>query len=275
MTDTPASSFSVQEPQDSYISTMISLDRNLSEAWTLVNSPSPQSKNNGERAEFLNFQLQKLIDKIPTGDFKNLEPTVAPPPWLQAGLKRFCHLRVHHIKILTQICASGSIGDSILNPTSRNILVNAAVKSVDLHLEMVNAGEISPLLLPIMMKLLLTSLSIMMFAVSHCPEEHGSLCSKPFQTATHILSDAQSFVKDPDLNICGTLHVLEKIVEASQKRSAPSISRKEEIYNSVYQGETFDEGNVFEELPTPDSEFFSMLGSMTATDKLHMGNIFG
>lgn len=94
---------------------MISLDRNLSKTWTVVNAPSSQSKNNEERVEFHNFQLQKLVDKIPTGHFKSLEATVTPPPWLQAGLKKFCRLRVHHVKILTQISASGSIRDLISN----------------------------------------------------------------------------------------------------------------------------------------------------------------
>jgi hypothetical protein len=258
---------------------MISLDRNLSETWTVVNSPSSLSKNNEERVEFLNFQLQKLVDKIPTRDFKSLEPAVAPPSWLQAGLKRFCHLRVHHIRILTQIRASGSIRDLISNPTSTNHLVTAAAKSVDLHLQMADAGEISPLVLPIMIKLLLTSLSLMMFAVSHCPDEYGPLCSKPFETAIHILTVAQNYVKDPDLNIWGTLHVLEKVVETSQRshsqRSAPLIGRKEDLGNSVDPGEDFCEGGVFEELPTPSSEFFSMLGSMGTTDILQMDNIFG
>ncbi|KAJ5359421.1 uncharacterized protein N7496_011834 [Penicillium cataractarum] len=266
------------EPQESYISTMISLDRNLSETWTVVNAPSPQTKNSEERAEFLNFQLQKLLDKIPTGDFENLDPTVAPPPWLQAGLKQFSHLRVHHIGILTQISASGSIRDLMSNPISTNTLVTAAAKSVDLHLEMINTGEKSPLVLPTMIKLLLTSLSIMMFAVSHRPEEYGSICSKPFQTAIQILSDVKSYVKDPDLNVWGTLHILEKVVEASQRSrsqsSAPLISRKEDVGNDIDRGEHF-EVNMFEELPTPDSEFFSMLGSMVATDILHMDNVFG
>ena len=105
---------------------MISLDRILSETWTTANAPSPQTRNSEERVEFLNFQLQKLADKIPTGDFKNLEPTIAPPPWLQVGLKQFSHLRVHHIQILIQISASGSIRDLMSNPISTKTLVTAA-----------------------------------------------------------------------------------------------------------------------------------------------------
>jgi hypothetical protein len=257
---------------------MISLDRNLSETWTIINIPSSQPKINEERVEFLNFQLQKLVDKIPAEDFKSLEPTITPPPWLQAGLKKFCLLRVHHIKILTQISASGSIRNLISNPTSTNTLVSATTKSVDLHMEMVDAGEISPLVLPTMLKLLLSSLSIMMFAVSYCPDEYGALCSKPFETAVQILRDAQSYVKDPDMNIWGTLRVLEKVAETSQRshtqRSALLAGRKEDIFHSVDQGEVFCEASVFEELPTPDSEFFSILGSMGGTDILHMDNIF-
>lgn len=119
----------------------------------------------------------------------------------------------------------------------------------------------------------------MMFVVSHFPEEYGPLCSKPFQTAIQILSDPQSYVKERDLNIQGTLHVLEKIVEMSQRsasrQSNSLVSGKDEIGNTFDQGEAFCEGSVFEELPTPDSEFFSLLGSMAAADILHMDNPFG
>ena len=258
---------------------MISLDRNLSETWTAYNNSTPQTKNNSERADFLTFQLQKIIDKIPTGDFKSLEQTVSPPPWLQSGLKSFCRLRAHHIKILTHISASGSMRDLILNPTSTRTLVTAAAKSVDLHLKIANAGEISPLVLSSTIKLLLSSLAIMMFVVSHFPEEYGPLCSKPFQSAIQILSDLQSFVKERDLNIQTTLHILEKIVERSQRsasrQSNSLVSGKDEIGNTVDPGEAFCEGSVFEELPTPDSEFFSLLGSMAAADILHMDNLFG
>ena len=112
---------------------MISLDSNLSEIWSIINTPSSQSKNNDERIEFLTFQLQKLVDKIPTEDFVPLEPTVIPPKWLQAGLKHFCHLRVHHIKILSQIGTFGSLRDFISQPSSAKSLLTSAVKSVDLH----------------------------------------------------------------------------------------------------------------------------------------------
>jgi hypothetical protein len=217
---------------------MISLDSNLSEIWSIINTPSPQSKNNDERIEFLTFQLQKLVDKIPTEDFVSLEPTVVPPKWLQAGLKRFCHLRVHHIKILSQIGTFGSIRDFISQPASAKSLLTSAVKSVDLHSEMVDAGETSPLLLPTAVKLLLSSLSIMLFTVSHRPEEYGPMCSKPFQTAINILHNLQNCVKDLDLKIWSTLEVLEKIAELARRhplrhRRPCSIARKAPATTSI------------------------------------------
>ena len=260
---------------------MISLDRILSEIWTLINAPSSQSNNIKEQIEFLEFQLQKLIDKVPREDFRALEPTVVPPPLLQAGLKRFYWLRVHHIRILTRVGTSGSIRDSISNPESTKALVAAAAQSVDLHMQMVNAGEISPLLLPTAIKLLLISLSVMLFAVSHFPEDYGSLYSKHFQAAIDILSDVQAVIKDPDLNIPGTLEVLEKIAEPSlvshSQRPTSLVNHNEGTSNMVYREEAYSEGSLFEELPTPDSEFFSMLRdfSTTATDISHFDNIFG
>lgn len=260
---------------------MISLDRNLSELWSLINSSSSQLKVNDERLEFLGFQLQKLVDNMPTEDFKSLEPTVDPPPWLQAELKWFCRLRVHHIKLLNRIGASGSLRNLVSQPKSAAALVPLAIQSVDLHQEMVNAHKISPLLLPTAMKLLLSSLSIMLLVVSHFPEEYGPMCSKPFQTAIDILRDVKSSVKNPDLNFSGILAALAKVTESSQSShsqwSAPLINRKEGSGNTVYHGVTFGQVNVFDELSTPNSEIFSMLGdvSMAATDILHIDNLFG
>ena len=260
---------------------MVSLDRNLSEIWTLVNARSSQSNNNEEQIDFLDFQLQKLVEKVPTEDFKPLEPTVVSPPWLQAGLKRFYWLRVHHIRILIKAGTSGSISDSVSNPKSTRTLVAAAAQSVEMHVEMVNAGEISPLMLPTAIKLLLISLSVMLFAVSHFPEDYGSRYSKHFQTAIDILSDVQTSVKDPDLNIPGTLEVLEKVADTSRishsRRPTSLVNHKEGSSNVVYRGEAFDEGGLFEELPTLDSELFSMLRdfSAAATDISGVDNIFG
>lgn len=61
------------------------------------------------------------------------------------------------------------------------------------------------------------------------------------------------------------------------KLSAPLINRKEGTGNNVHHGEPAGEGNVFDELQTPDSEFFSMIGdvSMAATDMLYIDNTFG
>lgn len=87
----------------------------------------------------------------------------------------------------------------------------AATQSVDLHVQMVTAGEISPLVLSTAIKLLLISLSVMLFAVAHFPDDYGSLYSKHFQTAIDILM--QSVVKDPDLNSPGTLEVLGRLLK--------------------------------------------------------------
>lgn len=259
---------------------MISLDRNLSEIWLLINDPSSQSTDKHERIEFLSFQLQKIIDNIPTEDFKILDPAVVPPSWLQGGLKRFCRLRVHYIKMLTHIGTYASIIELVAQPRVARILVNSAVESVDLFVEMVNSGEISPLLLPSAIKILLASLSIMLFAVLHFPDEYGPLCSKPFHTAIDILSGMQDYIKDPILSIWATLEELVKIAEIIQmspKRLSPLVNRKEETRNIDHHGELCGEDNLFEELRTPNSEFFSILEdfSMANTDVLYTDNVFG
>ena len=146
---------------------------------------------------------------------------------------------------------------------------------------MVDAGEISPLLLPTAVKLLLTSLSIMLFTVSHRPEEYGPMCSKPFQTAINILHNLQNCVKDLDLKIWSTLEVLEKIAgisEASHSKTlAPVFNRKESTRNNVYIKENpFVKGPCLTSSRRQIQNCSVILGDVgMATDMLHFDDIFG
>lgn len=260
---------------------MISLDRNLSETWAIINSPSPQIKENRERVEFLNFQLQKLVNNIPTDEFTPLDPSLDSPAWLRVGLKLFCRLRVHYIKMLNYVGSFDSIQDLISQPQSARMLVTSAAEAVNITLEMVdNGGKTSPLLLPSAFKFLLSSLSFMLLVASHYPTQYRALCSKPFYAAIDMLNNMQGAVNDSILNICGALQELRKIAEVIQlppppDRSAaslPLIDAKQGADNSAHLGQAFTGQNVFDELQTPDSDFFSNLGdiNISAPDLLYM-----
>lgn len=269
---------------------MISIDRSLSETWVIINSPSPQRKENRERVEFLNFQLQNLINNIPTEEFTPLEPALYSPKWLRVGLKLFCRLRVHHIKMLNYVGSFDSIRDLISQPQSARVLVTSAAEAVIIALEMMNnnGGKTSPLLLPSAFKFLLSSLSFILLVVSHYPTQYRAMCSKPFHAAIGMLKKMQGIVKDPSLDICGAIQELQKIAEAIQLLPPPPPSSppppeesaasflladsKHETNNSVRLSQTYAGPNVFDELQTPDADFFTNLGdvNISAPDLLYM-----
>lgn len=260
---------------------MISLDRNLSETWVIINAPSSQSKDSRERVEFLNFQLQKFVSSMSTGDFTPLAPSVVSPPWLRVSLKRFARLRVHHIKVLAYVGTFSSIKDLISQPQAAKGLITLAAESVDIYMEMMNDGGISPLILPSAIKILLSALSFMLLAVSQSATEYGPLCTKPFHTAIDILGHAQWSNKDPSIDICRTLEQLRSFAEIIQlspfKRPGPLINHKQGADNTNTDlGQALCEGNVFDELQTPGSDIFSILGdvNMAQPDMLYINNIF-
>lgn len=260
---------------------MISLDRNLSETWAIINSPSSQAKEIRERVEFLNFQLQKLVNNIPTDELTPLEPTLDSPAWLRVGLKLFCRLRVHHIKMLNYVGSFDSIKDLISQPQSARALVTSALEVVDITLEMMNncGGKTSPLLLPSAFKFLLSSLSFMLLVISHYPTQYRQLCSKPFHAAIDMLNNMQGVVKDPSLDVCGAIQELRKIAETIQLQpperlaaDLPLGDAKQGADNISHLGQAFAGPNMFDELQTPDSDFFSGLGSVniSAPDLLYI-----
>jgi hypothetical protein len=269
---------------------MIAIDRSLSETWAIVNTPTPQSEKSRERVEFLNFQLQKLVSSLPIADFTPPKPSVNPPPWLDLQLKQFCHLRVHYIRLLNYICSFKSLTDLLSDPHSARKLLTSAAESIDIQQGMMlsaaaREGEAdsspSPLILPSAIKILVCSVSFMLLAVSHYPAEYASLCSDSFYTAREILTNAQSTVKDSDLDIRGTLEELQRIADSIQlpspppKRPTPSLLLPLALGGGGQQGSAGSD--LFEGLQTPDPSFFSILDevNLAGTDMLYMNNMLG
>lgn len=262
------------------MATMISLDKVLSKICNLTNAASSNTNHSRERFEFLSFQLQQIVDKAPTGDFKSLEPTIISPPWLQQGLKGLFHLRVNHTKTLIHMRTFSSWHGVISHPRSAKALISLAKSSVDVHQEMCTAGNITPFLLPTVIKLLLSSISTMVLLVSYSPEDYGTLCSEPFYTAIHILSKSNPCVQAPGLYAWGTLGDLEKIAQKAHMPPRPSSPLNEKSgpdENSSDLPETSLENEMFVGLGAPDPQLFSMFEnvSVPTTDMLYMNDLLG
>jgi hypothetical protein len=274
---------------------MVAIDRSISESWAIINKPTPHSEKTCEHAEFLNFQLQKVVSSLPMSDFTPPNPSVNPPPWLDLQLKQFCQLRVHYIRLLNYIGSFKSLTDLLSDPHSARRLLTSAAESIEIqqgimmssaaHEGEVNSGRSaspSPLILPSAIKILLSSVSFMLLAVSHYTAEYAPLCSDSFYTATEILIAAQDTVKDPDLDIGGTLEELQRIADSINfpsppppKRSTPSLPLPSTLGDDEQQGSAGLD--ALQSLQTPDTSIFSVFddANIIGTDMLYMDNIFG
>ncbi|KUL87648.1 hypothetical protein ZTR_05818 [Talaromyces verruculosus] len=178
--------------------------------------------------------------------------------------------------------------DLISQPQSARTLVTFALEGVDITLEMMNNsdGKTSPLLLPSAFKFLLSSLSSMLLVVSHYPTQYRQLCSKPFHAAIDMLNNnMQGVVKDPSIDICGAIQELLEIAEIIRlpppERLAAGLplgDAKEGEDNISHLGQAFAGPNMFDELQTPDSDFFSGLGNVNISAPellyMNMNNMF-
>ncbi|KAL2795243.1 hypothetical protein BJX66DRAFT_337028 [Aspergillus keveii] len=279
---------------DSYLSTMIAIDRTLSETWAIVNTPTPQSEKSRERVEFLNFQLQKLVGSLPKADFTPPKPSVNPPPWLDLQLKQFCHLRVDYIKLLNYIGSFKSLTNLLSEPQSAHKLLTLAAGTIEIQQGMMPSANVregeansshspcsSPLILPSAIKMLLSSVSFMLLAVSHYPAEYAPLCSDSFHTATEILTAAQETVKDPDLDIRGALEELQWIANSIQLSSPPPKQPTPSLSFPLAMGSGTQQGapgpDMFGSPQTLDSSLFSILDDVgiVGPDMLYVNNMFG
>lgn len=273
---------------------MVAIDRSVSESWAIINKPTPHSEKTCEHAEFLNFQLQKVVSSLPMSGFTPPHPSVNPPPWLDLQLKQFCQLRVQHIRLLNYIGSFKSLTDLLSDPHDARKLLTSAAESIEIQQGImmsaaaqegeVNSGPSvspSPLILPSAIKILLSSVSFMLLAVSHYTAEYAPLCSDSFYTAIEILIAAQDTVKDPDLDISGTLEELQRIADSIHfpspppKRSTPSLPLPLTLGDDEQQGSAGLD--AFQSLQTPDTSIFSVLddANLISTDMLYMDNIFG
>ncbi|KAL4874501.1 cytochrome P450 [Aspergillus karnatakaensis] len=203
-------------PQESYLSSTVALNRTLADIWELVNADSQPTMNRRDRAEFLSFQLQKLADKVPTQGFETLDPKIDMPAWLQTALKGVFDLRVMQARMLIHIGTFASVQEILAQPPATSRLIDLVRGSVDLHMEMMDAQIIRPLIYPILVALLLSQLSFLLLAVSYSPQDYGQLCSGPFHTAIYIFSQLYPWVTAPGSDSGSALRDLETIADQAQ-----------------------------------------------------------
>ncbi|KAJ9497397.1 hypothetical protein H2202_007201 [Exophiala xenobiotica] len=180
-----------------YLSAMVRVNRLHSEIVELINSsPGLGTKEIDERAEFLGYRLQKLVEIIHESEmFPPESPEPLPPPATRTVMEAFVTLRTTHIRMLTHMRSLSSFETFSLRPQSVQILISLAISSVDLHGKIVFAGGdegASRLLRTTIDKLLTVCVSCMFLAASYDPQVYGPICRNAFHTAINILSQAQS-----------------------------------------------------------------------------------
>ncbi|KFY86577.1 hypothetical protein V500_07540 [Pseudogymnoascus sp. VKM F-4518 (FW-2643)] len=188
-----------------YLSAMIGLNRIHSEIVELVNSSAPENKETDERAEYLDFRVQKLVESIPQSGFFPPESTVVPLHSKQVALETFFQLRTSHIRMLTHIRSLSSSHALAYRPRSARTLISLAKSTVDLHVKAIKHGGVDRLLRPTLDKLLMSSISCMFLAASYDPSEYGPMCCNDFHAALNTLSQSEFRLNRLNSNIWCTL----------------------------------------------------------------------
>lgn len=201
------------QPEHSYDSLNIPLCRITSEVWDLENRT-----NNCERADFLSFQLQRVVDKIPMGNFTPLEPEIMPPAWLNASLKHLLQLRVNHAKMLIYVQKFSSLEEMLSHPQHTISLISLAKSSIELQKEITGLPQTgsSPLLFPSTITFLLSSLSFLLLAISYSPQVYSTPCNEAVYTAMDILAKSYPWVKAPGRESWGSLSDLKAMLATAQ-----------------------------------------------------------
>lgn len=227
---------SLQEPQNSFLSVMISMNRFLPEIFDLTGSP-PDSKPAEERAEYLDFRIQKLVESLPVGDFDPLDPGTATPPWLQSVMKTFFQLRMSRLRMIIHMRALSSPQAISSQPRSIRALISLAKRSVDLHTETMAAGGVGCLLCRTVDKFLMSSMSCMFLAASYNPSDYGPICRSAFHRAIDMLNRSSSPLNEPHSKAWCTLDDLRRIAEKLQmptpEQSPAGMSGEESSENTV------------------------------------------
>ncbi|KAH6694792.1 hypothetical protein BKA61DRAFT_584130 [Leptodontidium sp. MPI-SDFR-AT-0119] len=248
-----------------YLSAMIGLSRIHSEIVELVNSSTRETKENDERAEYLDFRVQKLVEGITQNEFFPPDSAAVPLPSRQIALKALFHLRTSHVRMLTHIRSLSSSQALACRPQSARTLVSLAKFTVDLHAKSIKLGGISRLLRSTFDKLLMGSISCMFLAASHDPKEYGPMCCSHFHTALNILSQSEFRLNGWHSKIWCTLDDLRTIGESIQM---PTPEQLLVVVNSSEEPSTgikdiqrpFAEEDFFGTFESTDNELLAIFG---------------
>ncbi|KAK0122020.1 hypothetical protein ONS95_010285 [Cadophora gregata] len=253
------------ESRHPYLLAMIGLSRVQFEIIELINSSTPENKEDDERAEFFDFRVQKLVESIPQNGFFPPDSDVVPLPSRQTALKALFQLRASHIRMLTHIRCLSSSQALACRPQSARTLVSLVKFTVDLHGKTLKLGGLSRLLRSTFDKLLMGSVSCMFLTASHDPKEYGPMCCSHFHTALNILSQSDFRLNGWHSKMWCTLDDLRKIGGSihmpAPERLLVQVNSSEEPSTVIEDSQRpYGEEDLFEPFESTDNELLAIFG---------------
>ncbi|KAL4878054.1 hypothetical protein BJY04DRAFT_221410 [Aspergillus karnatakaensis] len=262
-------------PEHSYHSLNIPLCKITSEVWDLENYKSSNRTNSCDRADFLTFQLERVVDKMPMGNFVPLEPDVTPPSWLNTSLKHLIQLRVNHAKMLVFVQTFSSLEEMLSHPQYTTSLISLAKSSIEVQKEIMGLPKTgsSPLLFPSTITLLLSSLSFLLLAISYSPQVYNTPCNEAVYTAMDILAKSYPWVKAPGRESWGSLGDLKSMLMTAQtppeRTIEPAMQDTIKESSASFQTEFPPNGTIHASCPS-DQDILPMLEGVDTADLMYL-----
>lgn len=249
-------------PRHPFLSAMVALNRIHAEIIELINSSSTEKKESDERAEYLDFRVQKLVEGIPQTGFFPPESAVVHQSSRQMALKALFQLRTNHIRMLTHIPSLSSAQALACRPRSARTLISLARSTVELHTATIMVDGVSRFIRPIFDKILMGSVSCMFLAASYDPGEYGPMCSNDFHSALDTLSQCDFSLSGLKSKIWCTLEDLRSIGQSIQMptpEQSPAVATSAEGYSTCLgdMQQQFAAGDFLGSFKGPDHDLLA------------------
>ncbi|KAH6661746.1 hypothetical protein B0J14DRAFT_663192 [Halenospora varia] len=268
-----------------FLLTMVKLNLIHSDVVEHHNSMSKcGGKETDERAEFLEFQIQKLMESAREIQLFPPESKVLPSPATQRTMETFITLRTTQIKMLTQVRSLSSSQALSGRPQRAHALISRAIFTVETHAKLISAvgyREVARLFRSMMDRFLMESVSCMLLAASYSPKAYGVMCRNAFHTALDILGQSPHRQRGQNCDAFNSLDDLRRKGETMQmpplERPFPTVITSDG-YSEPTQipqiQQTSTGTDFFPPCEQADLDFFPAPGEMNSSWELPL-NSFG
>ncbi|EKG16243.1 hypothetical protein MPH_06556 [Macrophomina phaseolina MS6] len=225
-------------------------------------SGEASSKDIAEKAEFLDYRIQKLAEGFPKTEFAQGKGV----------LKGFHQLRASQVRMFPHISSVSSVETMSQRPASAKMLTSLAITSVEQAEDIISSAGpagVSRLWRPMIDLLLMGSVSCMFLAACHKPLEYGPICAHAFHRGIGLLQQSPYPLSNSRTRMWCSLDELQSIGERIHLhcpgRTSPDLCGTSEAAASagtLSSQHTFGHNDLFSTLSTLNQDFLMDLGDL-------------